>query len=347
MTTEESSLPTNSGGVASATSETQPTQQNGQGEARVINFKEVSDYQAAVEALVGDEMMEMNDEDLNPGDDVPQVAEPTVVTPLPVDPDGEEDLTPAEKAAQLPQVKLRPQNQLEMETLQFKKRNVDWTWQQAEDAARGKLGIKTDVETPVNETVTTAPSLETVAGVDARIQELEAAHAEAMGVTFDLEKAGEIQREILRLNRIATKLELVEESARESKEQSARAEFDQKWENSSARANTDYPALLNPLSPLAMRVWQIDRTLKEQGNELFSDPEKLIKIAKMAADELGPDSTGRGVVAKSTPPSVQPSLPKPVLTPASGNARTTHVSSTAQPIVLKSVEDYENLIASL
>ena len=315
----------------------------------MINFKEVSDYQAAVEALVGDEMVEMNDEDLNPDADAPQIAEPTVVTPLPVDPDEDEDLTPAEKAAQLPQVKLRPQNQLEMETLQFKKRNVDWTWQQAEEAAKGKLGIKTEVAPVVetNEDGTAVPSLDTVAGVDAKIKELEDAHAQAMDVDFDFKKAGEIQREILRLNRIATKLEMVEESARESKEQSARAEFDQKWEHAQAVASSRYPALTNPQSPLALRVAEIDRAFKEQGNELFSDPEKLIKIAMMAANELGIAPAGSGVVAKSTPPSVQPSLPKPVLTPASGNARTTNVSSTAQPIALKSVEDYENLIASL
>lgn len=345
MQTEDQSLPTNSGGAATAASETQPNPNYGQGEASLTTFKEVSDYQAAVEALVGDEVLELSAEDLNPDADVPQPT-PPVPQPSVETPDDEEDLTPAEKAAQLPQVKLRPQNQLEMETLQFKKRNQDWSWAQAEEAAKVKLNI---VETaPVVEAnETTVPSLDTVAGVDAKILELEAEHAEAMNVTFDFQKAGEIQREILRLNRVATKLELAEENAKQSNEQRSRAEFDQKWESAHVEAHRLYPALSDPKSPLALRVWQIDRTLKDKGDPLFSDPEKLVKIAKDAATELGVAQVGAGVVEKSTSPVVQPSIPKPVLIPASGNARTSNVSSTAQPIVLTSVADYENYIASL
>ncbi|MEZ0300256.1 MAG: hypothetical protein ACAI35_27685 [Candidatus Methylacidiphilales bacterium] len=107
---------------------------------------------------------------------------------------------------------------------------------------------------------------------------------------------------------------------------------------SKAAAVDQYPDTTNRDSALVRRMVELDEVLRQSGNALYSDPDKPLRLAQMAANELGiaPQRRGGAPGAGSSHhhqqqqqnPHQQPfkTTSRSVL-PASGSARTTHASN--------------------
>jgi hypothetical protein len=167
---------------------------------------------------------------------------------------------------------------------------------------------------------------ETVEEAQAYLADLRAQRKQAFAKDLDFEKAAELDEQIEAVKDHIGNLKQAEVLTRQNQE----AKWNQVLETSKAKAVELYPDVTNPESELVQKMVEIDGLLKETGNDLFYAPEKPLKLAQMAANELGiaPKIARATKVTSKPTASSQPAKAtasaaiRPVQ-PASGTARTT------------------------
>jgi hypothetical protein len=229
-------------------------------------------------------------------------------------------------------VRIGSWSKTEREALQLRARNPDLTLEQAMSMVKGKDG--SDSPAPVEPT----PE-EIEAKIDAKAQE----KANAMK-SLEFDKAAQLELEMAdlakayrRADKVAVEKEAIQKVARAEETESAKR-----------LAVDTYPDTANKDSVLTKKMYEIFDILQDTKNPLVNDPNLPIRLAQMAANELGIAPRGKAQ-AKVPSPSVA-RRSQPTIQPASGNART----NTPQPInakdVLSKIEDVEQfraLMASL
>lgn len=265
------------------------------------------------------------EEESQPEEEEPPLAEEEETEP---EPEKEPD-SPSQELEKPVRRRFAAQNELENEFVSVKQRNPDISIEDALVIARSNLGIETkqpQPEQPSEESTEepTGPqsSIEAQELADQAFAERQKALQE-----LDFEKVAELDTQIRDLDRNVFYLQ--EREANASRE--AEVQFDNDFDTSQEKAIEMYPDAGKQNSKFAERMREIDQSLKETGNDLYYDADKPLKVAQMAANEMGisPYRPGKPVSPpKATEP---PRSPKKSPTPppsASGSARTTTQSTS-------------------
>jgi hypothetical protein len=164
--------------------------------------------------------------------------------------------------------------------------------------------------------------------------------------SMDWESEGKIAIQLNDLNFERLKAEIAEADASRRAAQvaeNAKAQEHIKiYEEGLAKAVSSYPDAAVEGSALWNEMAAIDAALEQQGNPLFSDPNKGFKIAQMAANNLAiaPKLPGRPAQAAHAPAAV-PAQVKPAVKPRPTNGGQ---SSNGQQVNVISNEQVANLI---
>lgn len=209
----------------------------------------------------------------------------------------------------------------------FKKRNRDWTLEECLNAAKQQLGVKPET--------TAAPAPEapksdlpaTLEEVDAAEESLLAQKAKEL-TALNFEEAHKIDVALRKLDRHRGVLEKQAEQ-RQSQEVT---NYQQSFAASQARAEELYPFAADPESPQGKRMAEIDASMKETKDPLYSSPDKPLKIAQMVAAEFSIAPKRKGAPAAPVKPAapVTPAPKKGVV--PSGSSRTTPATTVAPAI---------------
>ncbi len=209
----------------------------------------------------------------------------------------------------------------------FKKRNRDWTLEQALDAAKKQLGVATPstAETAAPKTKSDMP--DTIEAVQTAEDDLlERRSKEFTALNF--EEVAKIDVALRKLDRHRTNLEREGERAQSQQAQ----DYDRTFDASQVRAAEHYPFVNDPQSAAAKRMLEIDASLKELNDPLFSSADKPFKIAQMVAAEMNIAPKRKGAPAAPAKPAapVTPAPKKGIL--PTGASRTT-VPVTTKPAI--------------
>lgn len=256
----------------------------------------------------------------------------------------------------------------------LKKRNKDWTLEDALSAAKKQLGktdpapdAKTAKDAKADSEKQTAPDEkqakgDDVAALEAKIKELRDAKKRA-NQEVDLDKVAELDAE---LDELRDQLLEAKVSAKTAKPAEAKkadetpapvadpavtADYDAKFDASLDRALKLYPDAAKTDSAFAKRMAEVDAMLKKTGDALFHSPDKPFRVAAMVAAELG-------VAPKAVTSTAKPAAPAPKAGPrslapiASGESRTSTARTQAAPTVaaiqgLRTPEDLENFLSQV
>ncbi len=236
-------------------------------------------------------------------------------------------------------LRLNENDELGNLALAFKKRNRDWTLDQAMEAARNQLGIKPkqEAEAPaetVDPKVAALPK--TVDEVDSLTTKLLADYKKAMSeVRF--EDAADMQTQLMQLSLHRSQLERRAEQEQVAKAQKYDADFDA----SNAKAVDLYPFASDPATAGHKRMAQIDAQLKANDDPLYYSPNKPLKLAQMVAAELNIAPRNKNAApAKAAVPAVP--QPKKGVVP-SGSSRTTPPAQN-QPAVDPAISNIKNMV---
>ncbi len=180
----------------------------------------------------------------------------------------------------------------------------------------------------------------TVTESETLLTDLRAQRKQAFAKDLDFEKAAELDEQIEAVKDHIGSLKQAEATTRQDQE----SRWNQTLETSKTKAVELYPDVTNPESELVKKMVELDATLKESGNDLFYAPDKPLKLAQMAANELGiapkkPGATTQAKTQAATKPTASSQPAKAAATaatrpvqsasaPMSGAARTTQASST-------------------
>lgn len=224
-------------------------------------------------------------------------------------------------------------------TAAFLQRNRDWTLEQALEAARNKLGIKPQQATPQQAaTETDTPSQPampaTIDAVDAAIKQLRADRAKAKTeLRFEDEEGLTTKIEDL----IYHKFNLERQSDRQQVE--AQTTYASKFQASESRAVELYPQASDANSDLGKRMVEIEQALEETGDPLFTNPDKPLIIAQMAAAELRIAPRRKGAPVTPAKPAAAPvaQTPKKGVVP-SGSSRTTAPATNQPPAIVQDIQ---------
>lgn len=224
----------------------------------------------------------------------------------------------------------------------------------------GKPRAKTDDEIAAE----AQPPAEEFTGLRTR-EQIEAdmaaldAEYESAGKDLDTSRmAGELRKRERDLDRELAQCERAEIEAKARQER----HFEQSVKASNAEAVKFYPDSGKKDTPLYNKITEIAGRLEASKNPLIYQADAPMRVAQMAANELGiaPADPKKTVVAKT--PAAKPTTstatrpapvnqtavsrsPQPAATPASGAARTNHGNGAA-PVAfekIKTVQDYEEL----
>lgn len=200
------------------------------------------------------------------------------------DGDGEGDGESQESESHQSRPRLRATNEVEALAFQIKKTNRDWSLSKCEAQARIALGVQDEGEgqaegdsgkTEGSGEISTSKELE------GKIEELRAKRKQAK-LDFDAETETQLDDEIDKL--IDMRSTVRENEAKRS--QSVTEEFDKKFDDSWDQAAKFYPDMQNEGSEFSKTMAEIDKELKASKSPLFTDPEKPLVIAHMAAKKL-------------------------------------------------------------
>ncbi len=230
----------------------------------------------------------------------------------------------------------------------FMKRNRDLTMEEAVDRARDQLGIKpkaveTSPETPAQ------PQLpQTTAEVDAAIKALRADRRTALA-EVRMEDASDISDKLEDLIQHRSTLE----RGAERKEIEQATAYNTAFTKSETKAIELYEFAGNPESEGNRRMAEIDAALKDNGDPLWADPDKPLRIAQMVAKELniaprrkGAPATPAKAAATATP--TNGTAPKKQILP-SGSSRTAAPIANQKPAIdaeimaIKTPQDLRNM----
>lgn len=244
--------------------------------------------------------------------------------------------------------RIRAADEVEAEALALRKRHPDWSLKDCIAKAEQVLGVSKTGETDGDsEDTTPARTSEIVA------QEIEAlldAKEEALKA-MEFDQVAILDRKFRALTKEESTLLASEAKAAETRQDSEAARFDSEWDQSEARAVAHYPDCTDKDSALTKRMGEIDARMKRLNDPLFDSPNKPFLLAKQAAKELGipmidPAAARKPAAKKAV------STSRRLVTPASGNARTTEPAATATKLEkqigsVKSLDDYESLVNSV
>jgi len=256
--------------------------------------------------------------------------------------EGEED----EPKSKPPQYRFRPENEVEELAFDIRKRAVKAgkPMPLKEALAQAEQILNPEKETSEEEgSANGLPS--TVEDATALLKQMREERREALSKEMDFEKVAELDDKIEDLREHIAELK-VSTTSKEAEAQQARLE---EFESAKARTVELYPDVTQKDSPLVQKMHEIDAALKENGDDLFYSPEKPLKLAQMAARELG---IAPRTAAKATKPAT-PAAKRPPAKPqiASGAARTTQQQSGQlggkRIADIKTEEDYLAVVESL
>lgn len=268
--------------------------------------------------------------------------------PAPTETEDEEPAEPAEGGGK--RFRVQAADPVEARALELRKRNRDLSLEECLTRAKAELGVSTQQEDP------DAPKLpQSLDEARTALNDLRARRKKALGEDMDFATAAQLDEEIETLRDHMEDLR-----DRETTEaQSHRAAFIERVEASKTRAVELYADVAVADSALCQRMVQIDQDLQDNDDPLYFSPDKPLKLAQMAAADLGiaPKSTKAAPAPAAPAPKAEAlrhAAPKPApVVPASGNARTT---STTQPKAgqleaeidrVNDVGDYKSLVKGL
>lgn len=220
----------------------------------------------------------------------------------------------------------------------YLQRNRDWSLEQAMDAARNQLGVKTQ---PAREESAAEPKSnlpETPDAVDAAIKQLRADRKKA-NAELRFEDVSDMSDKLEDLLQHRVVLERRAERQQLESERS----YETKFTASEAKATELYDFASKPDSEGGKRMKEIEADLEANGDPLFHDPDKPLRIAQMVARELSiaPRRKGATAPVKAAPSATPMPGPKKGIVP-SGASRTTPVPVNAQPAVISEVQKARN-----
>lgn len=174
----------------------------------------------------------------------------------------------------------------------------------------------------------------TITESEALLADLRAQRKQAFAKDLNFEKAADLDEKIEEIKDHIGSLRHTEALTRQDQE----TQWNRTLAESKAKAVELYTDVTDPESELVKKMVEIDARLLESGNELYHSPEKPLKLAQMAANELGlpPKKSGDPAPTKTKVASPQPikatapAVPRPVPPasfPMSGTARTTQQSN--------------------
>lgn len=237
--------------------------------------------------------------------------------------------------------RVKPLDEQEAKALALKKRNPDLSLAECIARVSPEQEYQTEVEEG-EEAIVDTPNSDALM---TQIEELEAKELE-LAEEMDFVEATKTRQKIDKLNKeyqTTYDMELREAEVADANE---RQEFENTVKDSQAKAVKFYPDTADKDSPLTKRMIEIDQDLQELDDDLYHDPDKSLKLAQMAAKELGiaPNSNRTAVKTKGK------SYTRPIV-PAGGRQSTQQGSETSKLDKLldnvDSLEDMEDLIDSV
>jgi len=263
----------------------------------------------------------------------------------PVDPETEVNPDIPLEEANLPErVRIGNWTEIERKAILLRQRNPDMSL--AEALSRVSPQQETAIESAPS------PILPSEQEVADRIMELKAAKKDALANVeldklYDIDEQIEAAKDQISNIRVQKAQEQVQENAR----------FENTVSTSKTRAVDLYPDVTKAESPLVQKMIEIDNRLKDSENPLYYSAEKPLKVAQMAANELGiPPRDPRQQPSSSkatTSPQRTPAAPangRPTTPPiAPANARTSRPSPAVVngsfDDLLSKAESMDDLIA--
>lgn len=310
-------------------------------------------------------------------------AKPEAKKPAEQTTDDEEDDAPLD-LAKLPtryRLQVREDDEVGRLAAALKKRNKDWSLEDAVSAARKRLGKDEPPAPAADSKTSTQPKDESAAPakdaapkpedevkeLEAKVKELRAAKAQA-NKEVDMEKVAELDAQLDDLRdklmdaKVAAKAPKPEPAKQPAKpdakpapvaDPAEAAAYDAKFDASLERATNLYPDATKADTAFGKRMAEIDRMLEKEGDPLFHSPDKPFRVAAMVAAELG-------VAPKSVTSSAKPSAasaaktagPRSLAPIASGESRTTTTRTQTAPTVaaiqgLQTPEDLDNFLSKV
>jgi hypothetical protein len=259
------------------------------------------------------------------------------------DPNQDGPVTPSE--AKKLRLRLREDDKVGRLAAAFQQRNRDMSLEEALQKAKAQLGIKPEA-TAAEPEKPKSDLPETVEVVDTTLESLEAEREKAM-IELRFEDVTKIDRKMRVLDR--HRLNLQREG--EKKQTQAVQAYHAKFAESEAKAAELYPDAAKPDSEFGKRMSEIDADLEANGDPLFNDPSKPLRIAQMTAAEKNISPRRKGTPVAPVKPAAPPVVPGPKkgIVP-SGASRTTPPPVNAQPAInaevqaVKSVHDLRKLL---
>jgi hypothetical protein len=233
----------------------------------------------------------------------------------------------------------------------LKRRNPDMSLAEAIDRAKKQLGITAETgntESAKPKSATVEPSQVDV--LQEKLNALKERHAAALA-EYDTANAAEVLKEI---EEVTSKLVDARVAAKTTAPQKADADAEnaKQVEAASQRKALElYPDVANAQSPLFKRMLEIDNALRESDNPLYFDPGKYLRIAQMAANDLG-ISPGRKLAQKAAVKTEQvktkASPPQPYVGVRTASTRAAGVTDIAQRVQsLQSEDDYRETLRAI
>ena len=180
------------------------------------------------------------------------------------------------------------------------RRNRDMGVEEALEKARAKLGVSpaASAAQPAAEDATKAPAAgpDPLVELESKLAAARAAHKAAMD-EFDVDKAhaamGEVEKLVGQVAAVKTAAATAKAKPEAAKPAPATTAADEAEAARQANAAAQqkalelYPDVANGKSPLFLRMVEIDAQLKATDNPLYYDPGKYLRVAQMAANDLG------------------------------------------------------------
>jgi hypothetical protein len=226
----------------------------------------------------------------------------------PVDPETEVNPDIPLEEANLPErVRIGNWTEIERKAILLRQRNPDMSLAEALSRVSPQQEISPDVEPQ--------QAMPSIQEIEAKIEALES-EEEAAFTNVELDKIPALRRQIKALEKEAKAAEILQ--IKQQEQESTR--FENTVSTSKSRAVELYPDVTKAESPLVQKMIEIDNRLKESDNPLYFSAEKPLKVAQMAANELG--IPPRDLRQKPSPSKATTSPQRTPAAPANGRPTT-------------------------
>lgn len=212
--------------------------------------------------------------------------------------------------------RLRSDDPVERRAFELRARNPDLGIEDCLQRAKRELGVADTGDNEEGDGDDASSEANTPEAIEARIAELREQRKQAREL-LDMEKADDLDDQIVEMRFQLQQAKSTFEQSQSVAQQRQESEFNEQWDNAAARAESLYPDLLAEGSDAFDRMAEMDAALKESDDPRYYAADKPLRLAQMVAAErnIAPK-------AKHSPRSTKRSVNKPVLSPASGGART-------------------------